>query len=200
MLATIQRLPDWAVTSVASEDERDVEHDAGRPPGFSDIAAALASAPAGGALRTGLRGAARARGPRDGRRPLGMTIVRRVVPLTMGWERVPKSISVHGDESGTMLVEPVPAIALDTAEGWWLLDTGSNTVLIRDPPLHEPGDRAGRIRELHRRGCRAADPAPEGDRRRARPPARPRSRSRRLARAHRRAGLIAGRAPGPAAL
>jgi N-acyl homoserine lactone hydrolase len=66
-----------------------------------------------------------------------MTIVRRVVPLTMGWERVPKSISVYGDDSGATLVEPVPAIAIDTDDGWWLLDTGFNTALIRDPGLHE---------------------------------------------------------------
>jgi N-acyl homoserine lactone hydrolase len=66
-----------------------------------------------------------------------VTIVRRVVALTMGWERLPKSISVHGDDSGAVLVEPVPAIALDTDEGWWLLDTGFNTALIRDPLLYE---------------------------------------------------------------
>ena len=66
-----------------------------------------------------------------------MTIVRRVVALTLGWERLPKSISVHGDDSGAVLVEPVPAIALDTDEGWWLLDTGFNTALIRDRLLYE---------------------------------------------------------------
>ncbi len=66
-----------------------------------------------------------------------MTIVRRVVALTMGWERLPKSYSLHGDESGAMLVEPVPAIALDTDEGWWLFDTGFNTTLIRDPLFYE---------------------------------------------------------------
>jgi glyoxylase-like metal-dependent hydrolase (beta-lactamase superfamily II) len=62
-----------------------------------------------------------------------MTIVRRVVPLTMGWERLPKSYSVHGDSSGAVLVEPVPAIALDTDDGWALIDTGFNTTLVRDP-------------------------------------------------------------------
>ena len=77
-----------------------------------------------------------------------MTIVRRVVALKLGWERLPKSISLHGDESGAVLVEPVPALALDTDAGWWLIDTG----------------RAGRVHALHRRGRTAADPAPEGDR------------------------------------
>lgn len=66
-----------------------------------------------------------------------MSVVRRVLPLTMGWERLPKSYSVHGDESGAMLVEPVPAIALDTDDGWALIDTGFNTTLIRDPHFYE---------------------------------------------------------------
>ncbi len=64
-----------------------------------------------------------------------MTIVRRVIPLTMGWERLPKSYSVHGDTSGEVLVEPVPAIALDTDDGWAIIDTGFNTTLVRDPLL-----------------------------------------------------------------
>jgi glyoxylase-like metal-dependent hydrolase (beta-lactamase superfamily II) len=62
--------------------------------------------------------------------------VRRVVALTMGWERLPKAYSVHGDTSGEVLVEPVPAIALETGEGWTLIDTGFNTALIRDRGLH----------------------------------------------------------------
>ena len=64
-----------------------------------------------------------------------MSGVRRIVPLTVGWERVPRSLSVHGDTSGEILVEPVPAIALDTDAGWTLIDTGLNTALIRDAPL-----------------------------------------------------------------
>lgn len=59
--------------------------------------------------------------------------VRRIVPLTVGWERLPKSYSVHGDTSGEVLVEPVPAIALETGDGWTLIDTGMNPALIRDP-------------------------------------------------------------------
>jgi glyoxylase-like metal-dependent hydrolase (beta-lactamase superfamily II) len=62
-----------------------------------------------------------------------MSCVGRVVPLTVGWERLPKSYSVHGDDSGAMLVEPVPAIALQTDEGWTLIDCGFNAALIRDP-------------------------------------------------------------------
>jgi glyoxylase-like metal-dependent hydrolase (beta-lactamase superfamily II) len=60
--------------------------------------------------------------------------VRRIVPLTLGWVDVPKSVSVDG-ASGEMLREPVPAVALDCDGGWLLLDTGMNTALITDPAL-----------------------------------------------------------------
>jgi glyoxylase-like metal-dependent hydrolase (beta-lactamase superfamily II) len=66
-----------------------------------------------------------------------MTSVRRLIPLIVGWERLPKSYSVHGDDSGEMLVEPVPAVLLDTDDGWTLLDTGISTALMRDGPLYE---------------------------------------------------------------
>ncbi len=57
--------------------------------------------------------------------------------LILGWERLPKSYSVHGDASDTELVEPVPGVLLDTDAGWLLLDTGMNTALVRDRPLFE---------------------------------------------------------------
>ena len=65
------------------------------------------------------------------------TSVRRVIPLIVGWERLPKSFSVYGDDSGQTLVEPVPAVLLDTDHGWTLLDTGINTALVHDRPLYE---------------------------------------------------------------
>jgi glyoxylase-like metal-dependent hydrolase (beta-lactamase superfamily II) len=80
--------------------------------------------------------------------------IRRVIPLTMGWERLPKSFSLHGDTSGETLVEPVPAILLDTDDGWALIDTGSNTVLIRDPWLYE---------RMHGRNHDIVPILPEGD-------------------------------------
>jgi N-acyl homoserine lactone hydrolase len=83
-----------------------------------------------------------------------VTIVRRVIPLTVGWERLPKSYSVHGDASGVTLVEPVPAIALDTDDGWALMDTGMNTALIRDPALYA---------RLHGRNHAITPILPEGD-------------------------------------
>jgi N-acyl homoserine lactone hydrolase len=63
--------------------------------------------------------------------------VRRVIPLILGWERLPRSYSIHGDRSGVTLIEPVTAVLLDTDDGWTLLDTGFNTALIRDAALYE---------------------------------------------------------------
>ena len=54
-----------------------------------------------------------------------MTNVRRVIPIVVGWERLPKSYSVHGERSGLVLVEPVPVVLLDTDDGWTLLDSGA---------------------------------------------------------------------------
>ncbi len=61
--------------------------------------------------------------------------VRRIVPLTLGWEDLPKSVSVEGASSAEMLREPVPAVLLECDGAWVLLDTGFNTALIRDPAL-----------------------------------------------------------------
>jgi N-acyl homoserine lactone hydrolase len=63
--------------------------------------------------------------------------VRRVVPLTLGWADLPRSVSIHGDTSGEMLREPVPGVLLLCDGGWLLLDTGYNTALIRDPWLRQ---------------------------------------------------------------
>jgi glyoxylase-like metal-dependent hydrolase (beta-lactamase superfamily II) len=66
-----------------------------------------------------------------------MTSVRRLIPLIVGWERLPKAYSIHGEDPTLTLVEPVPAVLLDTDDGWTLLDTGLNTALMRDRPLYE---------------------------------------------------------------
>lgn len=65
-------------------------------------------------------------------RPTG---VRRIILLTLGWEDLPKSVSVHGASATEQLREPVPGVLLQTDGGWVLLDTGFNTALIRDPYL-----------------------------------------------------------------
>jgi N-acyl homoserine lactone hydrolase len=61
--------------------------------------------------------------------------VRRIVLLTLGWEDLPKSVSVHGSPPELRMREPVPGVLLQTDGGWVLLDTGFNTALIRDPYL-----------------------------------------------------------------
>ncbi len=63
------------------------------------------------------------------------TGVRRIVPLTLGWEDLPKSVSVEGASGQEWLREPVPGILLECDGGWLLLDTGFNTALITDPAL-----------------------------------------------------------------
>lgn len=63
-----------------------------------------------------------------------MTVTRMVL-LTLGWEELPKSISLHGADPRERLREPTPAVLLETSGGWVLLDTGFNTALIRDPHL-----------------------------------------------------------------
>lgn len=66
---------------------------------------------------------------------MAATGVRRIVPLTLGWEDLPKSVSVHGAPDTETLREPVPGLLLEVDGGWLLLDTGFNTALLRDPWL-----------------------------------------------------------------
>ena len=61
--------------------------------------------------------------------------VRRIIPLTLGWEDLPKSVSVEGAPDDQMLREPVPGVLLLCDGGWLLLDTRFNTALITDPAL-----------------------------------------------------------------
>jgi glyoxylase-like metal-dependent hydrolase (beta-lactamase superfamily II) len=61
--------------------------------------------------------------------------VRRIILLTLGWEELPKSVSVYGSSPELRMREPVPGVLLQTDGGWVLLDTGFNTALIRDPAL-----------------------------------------------------------------
>jgi glyoxylase-like metal-dependent hydrolase (beta-lactamase superfamily II) len=63
--------------------------------------------------------------------------VRRIVPLTFGWEDLPKSISVHEADPSIRLREPVPGVLCEVDGGWLLLDTGFNDPLVRDPLLYQ---------------------------------------------------------------
>lgn len=64
-----------------------------------------------------------------------MTGVRRIVPLTLGWEELSRSVSIYGAPESERLTEPVPGVLLLCDGGWLLLDTGFNTPLITDPAL-----------------------------------------------------------------
>jgi N-acyl homoserine lactone hydrolase len=68
---------------------------------------------------------------------MARTGVRRIVPLTFGWEDLPETISIHGGDPSVRLREPVPGVLLQLDGGWMLLDTGFNVPLIRDPLLRE---------------------------------------------------------------
>jgi N-acyl homoserine lactone hydrolase len=75
-----------------------------------------------------------------------MSGVRRVVLLTLGWEDLPRSVSVYGAPPHERLREPVPGVLLQCDGGWLLLDTGFNPALIVDPLLrrrfhNDPGFR-----------------------------------------------------------
>jgi len=61
--------------------------------------------------------------------------VREIVLLTLGWEDLPKSVSVEGAPAAERMREPVPGILLRCDGGWLLLDTGFNTALMRDEAL-----------------------------------------------------------------
>jgi glyoxylase-like metal-dependent hydrolase (beta-lactamase superfamily II) len=81
--------------------------------------------------------------------------VLRVVPLTLGWEDLPKSISVLGADPSLRMREPVPGLLLQLDGGWLLLDTGFNPALIHDPALY---------RRFHARsGVEAVLPVGSGD-------------------------------------
>ncbi len=64
----------------------------------------------------------------------GMSGVRRVVPLTLGYIDLPEHVLVQ-DGSDQELRVPVPGVLLRCDGGWLLLDTGFNTALITDPAL-----------------------------------------------------------------
>ncbi|MCU1428047.1 MAG: aiiA 2 [Actinomycetia bacterium] len=64
-----------------------------------------------------------------------MSGVRRVVPLTFGWEHLGKSVSVYGADPSIRMREPVPGVLCEVDGGWLLLDTGFNPAFVRDVPF-----------------------------------------------------------------
>ena len=65
---------------------------------------------------------------------MARTGVRRVVPLTFGWEHISKRYSVLGG-ADVRLREPVPGVLVELDGGWLLLDTGFNTPVLLDDLL-----------------------------------------------------------------
>jgi N-acyl homoserine lactone hydrolase len=64
-----------------------------------------------------------------------MSGVRRVVPITFGWEDLPETISIHNGDGSVRYREPVPGVLVELDGGWLLIDTGFNVPLVRDPFL-----------------------------------------------------------------
>ena len=59
--------------------------------------------------------------------------VRRVLPLTFGWEHIPRRTSmplVSEAEGRVFLREPVPGLLLETEVGYVLLDTGDRKSVV----------------------------------------------------------------------
>lgn len=67
---------------------------------------------------------------------------RQVVPLLLGWEVVPRSVSVRGAPGDELLIEPVPGVLVEADTGWVLLDTGFDPALVRDADLRQRFYRA----------------------------------------------------------
>ncbi len=65
----------------------------------------------------------------------GRVLAHRVLPLTLGWVELPRSVSVEGDRSGARLCEPIPAVLIEAGDEVVLLDTGVNTALLADAAL-----------------------------------------------------------------
>jgi len=95
---------------------------------------------------------------------MATTDVRRVIPLTYGWEHFPKCISTpRGPDPDRMMRQPVPGLLIDVGDGFVLFDTGFNAAVVRDPFLYErywgPPERAmGLDRIVELAGPSDADP------------------------------------------
>lgn len=59
----------------------------------------------------------------------------RLVPLVLGWEPIPESVSLRGGNPARFLLEPVTAAAIVHPGGWILIDGGFDLAKVRDPAL-----------------------------------------------------------------
>ena len=65
--------------------------------------------------------------------------VRRVIPMVFGWETCPLWISlplIDDARRDTFFRAPVPGLLLEVDGGWFLVDSGFNAPLVRDPALY----------------------------------------------------------------
>lgn len=65
--------------------------------------------------------------------PLPLSRPQRLVPLVLGYEPIPESISLLGGDPARFLLEPVTGAAIDLGDSWVLIDGGFNLDLVRDP-------------------------------------------------------------------
>ena len=83
--------------------------------------------------------------------------VRRVIPLTFGWEELPITISIHRATVPTRTcacASRCPGVLCEVDGGWVLLDAGFNAPLVRDPILYQ---------RFHSHGVNAELPPTDGD-------------------------------------
>ena len=57
----------------------------------------------------------------------------RIVPLVLGYEPIPESMSLRGGDPSRFLLEPVTAAIVVYDDGWALIDGGFNLDGVRDP-------------------------------------------------------------------
>lgn len=66
---------------------------------------------------------------------MAKTGVRRIILLTLGYEDLPRSISIYGAPPEERMLEPTPGVLLEVDGGWVMLDTGFNAAIVRDPAM-----------------------------------------------------------------
>ena len=79
--------------------------------------------------------------------------VRRVVPLTLGWEDLPKSVSVEGAAPESFVVDPAGNILSSGTDGlFWGGEAKGDRLLVHGDRKFTYDDRGNRIREVRAAG------------------------------------------------
>lgn len=63
----------------------------------------------------------------------GLGMPNRLVPLVLGYEPIAESLSISGGRPDRFLLEPVTGAAVVYDDAWFLIDTGFDIDVIRDP-------------------------------------------------------------------